>query len=246
VQDADFFLLTALRVRELPAAAGEGEQGGQGQGQARAIDTGGGEGGRGACRVANLALGARCRYTVHGERMGGGAPHASRLGAMGKPGTRRSFISTQRSPLDPSAMHVVGRISWLRRVCPENPLSHVNFLSGLTLSGECDGGLGPARFSAVCPSDGHMHANGLLWHRPNYVKLSRAPAVQLFSMFIGHYAALPPVRSDPYWSHSHAIAASIRLALSLALTHTLQHTLLATQTSTVATTTCLDHLHSHT
>jgi hypothetical protein len=33
---------------------------------------------------------------------------------------------------------------------------------------------------------------------PNYVKLSRVFAVQLFSMIIGHYAALPPVRSDPH------------------------------------------------
>jgi hypothetical protein len=54
---------------------------------------------------------------------------------------------------------------------------------------------------------------------PNYVKLSRVFGVQLFRMFIGHYATLPPVRSDPHWSHSHAITASIRLAL----THTLQH-----------------------
>jgi hypothetical protein len=74
---------------------------------------------------------------------------------------------------------------------------------------------------------------------PNYVKLSRAFAVQLFSMLSGHYAALPPVRSDPRWSHSHALTASIRLALA----HALQHPLLATQTSTVATTTCLDYLH---
>jgi hypothetical protein len=97
-----------------------------------------------------------------------------------------------------------------------------------------------------------MHAKGLLWHAgrrygrccmygPNYVKLSRVFAVQLFSMFIGHYAALPPFRSDPHWPHSHAITATIRLAL----THALQHPLLATQTSTVATTTCLDYLHSH-
>ena len=77
---------------------------------------------------------------------------------------------------------------------------------------------------------------------PNYVKLSRVFAVQLFSMIIEHYAALPPVRSDPHWPHSHAIIASIRLAL----THTLQYPLLATQTSTVETTTCLDYLHSHT
>jgi hypothetical protein len=54
---------------------------------------------------------------------------------------------------------------------------------------------------------------------PNYVKLSRVFAVQLFRMLIGHYAALPPVRSDPHWSHIHAITASIRLAL----THTLQY-----------------------
>jgi hypothetical protein len=70
---------------------------------------------------------------------------------------------------------------------------------------------------------------------PNYVKLSRVFAVQLFGMLIGHYAALPPVRSDPHWSHSNAITASIRIAL----THALQHPLLATNTSTVATTTCL-------
>jgi hypothetical protein len=76
---------------------------------------------------------------------------------------------------------------------------------------------------------------------PNYVTLSRVFAVQLLSMFIGHYAALHPVLFDPRWSHSHAITASIRLAL----THALQHTLLATQTSAVVTTTCLDYLHSH-
>jgi hypothetical protein len=59
----------------------------------------------------------------------------------------------------------VGRISWLRRrVRLGNPLGHGNFLSGLKLSGERDGGLGLARFSAVCPSGGHMYENGLLWH----------------------------------------------------------------------------------
>jgi hypothetical protein len=77
---------------------------------------------------------------------------------------------------------------------------------------------------------------------PNYVKLSRVFAVHLFSMIIEHYAALPPVRSDPHWSHSHATIASIRLAL----THTLQYPLLlATQTSTVVTTASLGYLHSH-
>ena len=81
---------------------------------------------------------------------------------------------------------------------------------------------------------------------PTYVKLSRVFAVQLFSMIIEHYAALPPVRSDPHWSHSHAIIASIRLALTVSLTHTLQYPLLATQTSTVVTTACLGYLHSHT
>jgi hypothetical protein len=55
----------------------------------------------------------------------------------------------------------LGRISWLRRVCLENPLGHGNFLSGLKLSGERDGGLGLTRFSAVCPLGGHMYANGL-------------------------------------------------------------------------------------
>ena len=79
-------------------------------------------------------------------------------------------------------------------------------------------------------------------YAPNYVKLSRVFAVQLFSVLIGHYAAPPPVRFDPHWPHIHAITASIRLAL----THTLQHPLLATQTSTVVTKTFLDYLHSHT
>jgi hypothetical protein len=58
----------------------------------------------------------------------------------------------------------LGRISWLRRVRLENPLGRGNFVSGLKLSGERDDGLGLARFLAVCPLDGHMHANGLLWH----------------------------------------------------------------------------------
>jgi hypothetical protein len=77
---------------------------------------------------------------------------------------------------------------------------------------------------------------------PNYVKLSRVFAVQLFSVFIAHYTALPPVRSGPCWSHSHTTTASFRLALTQAL----QHPLLAAQTSAVATTTCLDYLRSHT
>jgi hypothetical protein len=47
----------------------------------------------------------------------------------------------------------------------ENPLGRGNFWSGFKLSGERDGGLGLARFSAVCPlGGGHMYANGLLWH----------------------------------------------------------------------------------
>jgi hypothetical protein len=97
-------------------------------------------------------------------------------------------------------IEVLGRISRLRRVRLGNPLGHGNFLSGLKLSGERGGGLGLARFSAVCPLGGHMHANGLLWYAymaggrccmygPNYVKLSRVFAVQLFSMFSGHYTA---------------------------------------------------------
>jgi hypothetical protein len=54
---------------------------------------------------------------------------------------------------------------------------------------------------------------------PNYAKLSRVLAVKLFSMFIAHYTALPPARSDPRWPHSHAITASIRLALARTLQH---------------------------
>jgi hypothetical protein len=45
----------------------------------------------------------------------------------------------------------VGRIPWLRRVRLENPLGHRNFLTGLNLSGERNGGLGLARFGVVCP-----------------------------------------------------------------------------------------------
>jgi hypothetical protein len=77
---------------------------------------------------------------------------------------------------------------------------------------------------------------------PNYVKLSRVFAVQLFSVFIVHYAALPPVRAGHQWPHCRAITTSIRLALAQAL----QHTRLATQTSAVATTTCLGYVHLHT
>ena len=58
----------------------------------------------------------------------------------------------------------LGRVLWLRRVRLESPLGHGNFLPRPKSSGECDGGLGLARFSAVCPLDGHMCANGLLWH----------------------------------------------------------------------------------
>jgi hypothetical protein len=58
---------------------------------------------------------------------------------------------------------------------------------------------------------------GIQPYGPNYVKLSRVFAVQSFSMFIAHYAALLPARSGPCWSHSHAITASIRLALTQTL-----------------------------
>jgi hypothetical protein len=64
-------------------------------------------------------------------------------------------MSTSPPPSPPLPL---GRISWPRRVRLENPLGHGNFLSGLKLSGERDGGLGLARFSAVCPLGGHMYA----------------------------------------------------------------------------------------
>jgi hypothetical protein len=57
----------------------------------------------------------------------------------------------------------VGRISWLGLVRLENPLGHGDFLSGLKLSGERDGGLSLARFLAVCPLGGHMCANTQVW-----------------------------------------------------------------------------------
>jgi hypothetical protein len=67
-------------------------------------------------------------------------------------------------PQASGATELVGRISWLRRVRLETPLGRGNFLPGLKLSGERGGGLGLARFTAVCPLGGHMYANGLLWH----------------------------------------------------------------------------------
>jgi uncharacterized protein YbdZ (MbtH family) len=79
---------------------------------------------------------------------------------------------------------------------------------------------------------------------PNYVKLSRVFAVQLFGMFLGHCAALPPVRFDPHWST--AMPSPPPFASPSPIHHALQHPLLATQTSAVVTTTCLDCLHSHT
>jgi hypothetical protein len=74
---------------------------------------------------------------------------------------RPSSSSSSRGPPSPPTGHTLGRISWLRRVRLENPLGHGNFMSGLKLSGERDGGLGLARFSAGCPLGGHMYANGL-------------------------------------------------------------------------------------
>jgi hypothetical protein len=86
-------------------------------------------------------------------------------------------------------------------------------LSGLKLSGKRD----PrwrTRFGAVFGrlSVGRPYVRKLSFmarrygrccmYEHNYVKLSRVFAVQLFSMFIGHYSALPPVRSDPHWPHS--------------------------------------------
>jgi hypothetical protein len=83
---------------------------------------------------------------------------------------------------------------------------------------------------------------------PNYVKLSRVFAVQLFGMIIEHYAAyyaaLPPVRSTPIGPT--AMPSWPPFSIRLALTHALQYPLLATQTSTAVTTTCLDYLHPHT
>jgi hypothetical protein len=87
---------------------------------------------------------------------------------------------------------------------------------------------------------------GRCWmYGPNYVKLSRVFAVQLFSVLFVHYAGPPPVRSDPRCSQIHAITASIRLAPR---PHpcTATHPLLATQTSAVVTKTRLDYLHPHT
>jgi hypothetical protein len=47
---------------------------------------------------------------------------------------------------------------------PTDARSEGNFLWGLKLSEERDGGLGLARFLAVCPLGGRMCANGLLWY----------------------------------------------------------------------------------
>jgi hypothetical protein len=84
-------------------------------------------------------------------------------GGTGTGNRLRERSSTSRGVVE-EGLCVLGRISWLRRVRLENPLGHGKFSSGLKLSGERDGGLGLARFLAVCPLGGHMCVNGLLWH----------------------------------------------------------------------------------
>jgi hypothetical protein len=122
----------------------------------------------------------------------GEAPHAPRVWRVGAVWALiwRSSAPRPRPPL-------VGRVSWRRRVRLASRKSRAGSWersdlgtyfcrdSGLKLSGERDGGLGLARFSAVCPlgghMGGHMYANGLLpfmvriygrccMYGPNYVK----------------------------------------------------------------------------
>jgi hypothetical protein len=135
----------------------------------------------------------------------------------------------------------LGRISWLRRMRLEIPLGHRNFSPGLKSSGECDGGLGLARFSAVFPLAGHMYANDLLW----YAGMAGAACmVLLFGCLVYLFRTrprYPPARSGPCWSHRTLGVAPSPLALAEAL----QHPLPATRTSTVATMTCPDYLHPH-
>jgi hypothetical protein len=108
-----------------------------------------------------------------GGRWGGRGQHRARLASRGASlgalcwdfAGGRLGMPLARPPISwPNRGPAVGRISWLRRVRLESPLGHGDFLSGLQLSGERDGGLGLARSSAVCPLDGHMCANGLLWY----------------------------------------------------------------------------------
>jgi hypothetical protein len=123
-----------------------------------------------------------------------------------------AMAKSANRPQASGATELVGRISWLRRVRLETPLGRGNFLPGLKLSGERGGGLGLARFTAVCPLGGYLYVRKwpfmarrygrCCMYGPDYVKLSRVFAVQLFSIFIGHYVVLTPVRSDPYWPHS--------------------------------------------
>jgi hypothetical protein len=122
-------------------------------------------------------------------------------------------------------MASAGRTPWLRRLRLENPLGYRNFLTGLKSSSECDGGWRTrcgARFSAVCPLAGHMHANSLLWYvstsvwqgcmyGPNYVKLSRVFAVQLLGVFIVYYLCRatpgpirPPLAPQPHHHRLHS------------------------------------------
>jgi hypothetical protein len=115
---------------------------------------------------------------------------------------------------------------------------------------ERDGGLGLARFSAVCPSVGRPYVRKwpfmarrygrCCMYGPNYVKLSRVFAVQLLSVFIGHYTALPPVRFDPHpplalapqpCHHRLHSPRPHPYTATHTHTHTHTHTLLATQTS---------------
>jgi hypothetical protein len=83
---------------------------------------------------------------------------------------------------------------------------------------------------------------------PNCVKLSRTFAVQLFSMSIEHHttyhASSGPIRSPLAPQPCHHRLHSPRPSPSPM--HCNTRCSLATKTSAVATTTCLDYLHSHT
>jgi hypothetical protein len=131
--------------------------------------------------------------------------------ADGEPRTKaRSDLSHVALCRRRSSAMSSGRISWLRRVRLESPLGHGDILSGLELklSGERDGRLGLARFSAVCPLSGHACKWPFVARRygrccmygPNYAELGRGRvfAVQLFSMIKWLLSTIPRCpRSDP-------------------------------------------------
>jgi hypothetical protein len=131
-----------------------GAPGGGGRTESASLCITGRPGGRGRVAVCRVVAGGRWRVAQNRIKKSPYSPISQHKKAGGG----------QHGPWA-LGFGPVGRGRWaVWRVRLENPLGHGNFLSGLKLSGERDGGLGLARFSVVyCPLGGHMYmyANGL-------------------------------------------------------------------------------------